>query len=170
MRNVLRLLPVFALAACTAKNSAPADTGAAAVRDTGKAMATDVEADKDAIGKIRSGWMDNANKKDAAAVANYYSDDATFVGTQSPITSGRADIQKAFGQSFAVSKTESIDSKDIAVNGEVAVDYGTFRQVVTPPKGKAQTINGYYMVELRRQSDGSWKIVHHVATTPPAEP
>ena len=97
-------------------------------------------------------------------------DDATFVGTESPLAEGRSAIPSAFAQSFPVSNIESIDSKELVVSGDVAYDYGTFRQVVTMPNAKPQTINGHYLVTLKRQGDGTWKITRHVSTTPPAKP
>lgn len=171
MRSPLRLLPLFVLAACSTSKPAASDSAVAAA-DTGMATANanDEGAAKDAIGKVRASWQENANKKDAATVASYYSDDASFVGTESPVANGRDAIQKNLAQSFAVSNIESIDSKELVVGGDVAYDYGTFRQRVTPPKGPATTVNGYYLVTLRRQPDGSWKITRHVSTTPPVTP
>jgi len=101
-------------------------------------------------------------------VAALYADDATFVGTETPLATGKAEIQKSLAQSLPISKLESIDSKETVVNGDVAYDYGTYKQEVTPPGGKTQTVSGYYLVALKKGSDGVWKIVRHVSTTPPA--
>jgi uncharacterized protein (TIGR02246 family) len=152
------------VAACSKTNTTTGDTSGASA--TAMAPADD-DAAKDAVGKIRSGWQEAANRKDSAAVAAYYTDDATFVGTEAPLAEGRPAIQSALGKMFPISKIESIDSKELVVSGDVAYDYGTFRQQVTPPNAKPQTINGYYIVTLKRQSDGSWKIARHVSTTPP---
>ncbi len=158
---------VFAAAACSKADTSTSDTSGASAAAV--APAND-DAAKDAIGKIRSDWLAAANRKDSAAVAAYYADDATFVGTEAPLAEGRPAIQTAFGKSFPVSKLDNIDSKELVVSGDVAYDYGTFKQQVTMPGGKTQTINGYYLVTLKRQPDGSWKIVRHVSTTPPAGP
>lgn len=164
MRVGALLFLVLAVTACSKTETAASDTSGATA--TAMAPAND-DAARDAIGKIRSDWKDAANRKDSAAVAAFYSDDATFVGTEVAPAEGRAAIQSAFGRMFPVSKVESIDSKELVVSGDVAYDYGTYKQEVTPPNGKAQTINGYYVVTLKKQSDGSWKITRHVATTPP---
>ena len=161
------LVLVFTVAACSKADTPAADTSGATA--TATAPAND-DAARDAIGKIRSDWQAAANRKDSAAVAAYYADDATFVGTESPLAEGRSAIQSAFAQSFPVSNIESIDSKELVVSGDVAYDYGTFRQVVTMPNAKPQTINGHYLVTLKRQGDGTWKITRHVSTTPPAKP
>lgn len=155
---------VFAVAACSKADTSSADTSGATA--TAMAPAND-DAAKEAIGKIRSGWMEAANRKDSAAVAAYYADDATIVGTESPLAEGRAAIQSGFAKSFPVSRLESIDSRELVVSGDIAYDWGTFKQQVTMPNQKPQTIDGYYLVVLKRQSDGSWKITRHVSTTPP---
>lgn len=166
MRVVGLLVLVFTVAACSKTDTPAADTSGAAV--TAAAPASD-DASRDAIGKIRSDWQAAANRKDSAAVAAYYADDATFVGTEAPLAEGRSAIQSSFAQSFPVSNIESLDSKELVVSGDVAYDYGTFRQVVTIPNAKPQTINGHYLVTLKRQGDGTWKITRHVATTPPVQ-
>lgn len=158
---------VFAVAACSKADTSTSDTSGATA--TAMAPASD-DAARDAIGKIRSAWQEAANRKDSAAVAAYYADDATFVGTESPMVEGKAAIQGDFAKTFPVSNFESIDSKELVVSGDVAYDYGTYKQVVTMPNRPPQTINGYYLVTLKRQGDGSWKITRHVSTTPPAKP
>lgn len=161
------LILVFAVTACSKTDTPAADTSGATA--TATAPAND-DAVKDAIGKIRSDWMAAANRKDSGAVAAYYADDATLVGTETPFAEGRSAIQSAFANSFPVSRVESIDSKELVVSGDVAYDYGTFRQLVSMPNAQPQTINGHYLVTLKRQGDGTWKITRHVSTTPPARP
>lgn len=166
-----RLIPLLLISVACTKTGAGAIDSSAAVARTDSAhpanMTADNDAAKDAIGKTREAWKAAADRKDAASVAALYTDDATFVGTETPLASGKADIQKALSGTLPISKLESIDSKETVVNGDVGYDYGTFKQEVTPPGGKTQTINGYYLVALKKGSDGVWKIVHHVATTPP---
>ena len=161
------LILVFAVTACSKTDTPAADTSGATAVAT---VPANDDAAKDAIGKLRSDWLAAANREDSAAVAAYYADDATFVGTEAPLAEGRSAIQSSFAGSFPVSKLESIDSKELVVSGDVAYDYGTFRQVVTMPNAKPQTINGHYLVTLKRQGDGTWKITRHVSTTPPAKP
>ncbi|MDP9176128.1 MAG: DUF4440 domain-containing protein, partial [Gemmatimonadota bacterium] len=130
------LLLLFAVVACSKADTPAADTSGALGTATAPA---DDGAAKDAIGKLRSDWMAAANRKDSAAVAAYYADDATFVGTEAPLAEGRSAIQSSFAKSFPVSKLESIDSKELVVSGDVAYDYGTFRQVVTMPNAQPKT-------------------------------
>jgi len=169
-----RLIPLLiALAACAKGNGPANDSSSVSTGTDSMSAASSTASDataRDAIGKIRMVWQEAVNRNDPAAVAAMYTDDATFVGTEWPPANGRQEIQAALSKAFPISKFESIDSKDLVVNGDMAYDFGTYRQQVTPPKAKAMTINGYYLVINRRQSDGSWKISRHVSTTPPAKP
>jgi uncharacterized protein (TIGR02246 family) len=167
-----RLIPLLLIAAaCNKGNTPAADTTNSTARMDSTApgnMAAANDSAKDAIGKTREAWKAAADRKDAASVAALYTDDATFVGTETPLATGKAEIQKSLAQSLPISKLVSIDSKEVVVNGDVGYDYGTYKQEVTPPGGKTQTVSGYYLVALKKGSDGVWKIARHVATTPPA--
>lgn len=162
MRRRLFLLPlVIAAIACQ-----PADSEPGMATDT--ATADDPAAARAQIEQVRDTWGAAADRDDAAAVAALYAQDAIFVGTETREVRGRSAIQETWAEQFPISNVTRIDSKDLTVSGDVAYDYGEFTQQVTPPNAPAQTINGHYLVILRRQGDGSWKIVRHVSTTPPA--
>ncbi|MEX1185354.1 MAG: SgcJ/EcaC family oxidoreductase [Gemmatimonadaceae bacterium] len=150
-------IPLFALLAC-AEQPAPATSDT-----TGSPAATSAD-----IAAVRDAWLAAAARDDAAAVAAMYTDDAIFVATEAPAARGRAAIQQALAESFPISTIDTVDSREVVVSGDVAYDYGEFRQTVTPPNGAAQTVRGHYVVTLRRQPDGSWKLSKHVSTTPPA--
>lgn len=164
MRKVNWAVAAIVLGGC-AKSSAPAaDTSAGS---TAMAPAADTAIATAAVAKLRNAWADAANRKDAATVAAMYSDNAVFVSSDQPVASGRAAIQAAFAKTFPISSDLKISSEKTEASGDLAYDYGTYTQRVTPPKGKAMEIGGNYLVVLRKQSDGSWKIVRHVGTTPP---
>ncbi|HXV15896.1 MAG TPA: SgcJ/EcaC family oxidoreductase, partial [Gemmatimonadaceae bacterium] len=131
------------------------------------ATPADDNAAKDAVAKVRSAWKDGADKKDSAGVAALYTDDAVLEGTDIMPAHGKAEIQTRLGQMFAGSSVGSIDSKQTVVSGDVAYDYGSFHQTVTPPNAKATTVDGDYLVTLAKQSDGSWKISHHMSNVQP---
>lgn len=156
-QRALLAIPLFALFAC-AEQPAPdkSDTAGAAAAASADIAAT------------RAAWLAAAARDDAAAVAAMYTDDAIFVATEAPAARGRAAIQQALAESFPISTIDTVDSKEVVVSGDVAYDYGEYQQTVTPQNGTPQTIRGHYVVTLRRQADGSWKLSRHVSTTPPA--
>lgn len=149
-------IPLFVLACAEQPAPSTSDTAGAPA-----ATSADVAA-------VRDAWLAAAAKDDAAAVAAMYTDDAIFVATEAPAARGRAAIQQALAESFPISAVDTVDSKEVVVSGDVAYDYGEYQQTVTPPNGTPQTVRGHYVVVLRRQADGSWKLSKHVSTTPPA--
>lgn len=54
-------------------------------------------------------------------------------------------------------------------SGDLAYDSGHYSQDVTPPGGQPMKVSGHYVVVLKRQADGAWKIVQHIAP-PEAQP
>lgn len=162
--RLLALPLVLAVLACEpADDSAARDTAVAGDTPTVK---QDPATSRAELERIRENWRSAAERDDAGAVAALYADDAIFVGTETPEVRGRAAIQERFGEQFPVSTVSRIESRDLTVSGDMAYDYGEFTQQVTPPNAPGQTINGHYLVVLRRQNDGSWKIVRHISTTP----
>ena len=165
MRSRILLVSTIAVvAACSADKPATSDTTQAAA--TSAAPADDA-ASRAAIDSVRSAWKAAADKKDAAALAGYYADDAEMVTTESPLASGKAAILATLTQMLGAVTNTTIDSKNLIIAGNDAYDYGSFKQDVKTPDGKTSTSTGYFMVSLKKQADGSWKIYRHVSTTPP---
>jgi len=167
MRSTLSLALVFVAAACSTTSSSADSTKASAVDPSNATVAGNDDAARSTIDKLRSGWKDAANKKDSATVASYYEDDAVIATSEGPVAIGKDAIQKSLGQMVSVTKINSIDSKQLVVMGDNAYDYGTFDEEGPDATGKTTKRSGYYIVTLHKQGDGSWKINHHVATTPP---
>jgi uncharacterized protein (TIGR02246 family) len=166
MRKRLLIISVVALAAACSKEAPRTSETTSATVATQRA--NDGTAGRAAIEKVRDAWVAAEKKDDAAAVAALYTDDAVFVGTETPAAHGKAAIQEAFAKSFPVSTLTHLESKELIANDKMGYDFGEFTQQVAPPNGKPMTINGQYLVALARQPDESWKITKHVATTPPA--
>ena len=154
-------LAVLVIAACTPR------TEQAATSDT--VAAPDPAADRAAIERVRSDWIAAAERDDAAAVANLYVDDAVMVGSDTPLARGREAIREGLTQGFATASGLEVNSEDLTVSDDVAYDYGTYTQTIRMPDGQTRSGGGHYLVVLKRQADGSWKIVRHLSTTPPTE-
>lgn len=164
MRTTMIALAVGTLAACAKTSTPPADSTASSSAMMPAANTAD---EKAAIAKLRDDWVAAANKKDAATVAGFYTDDASFVTTESPLANGRSAIQAALAKSFAAASDLKVNSEKTELSGDIGYDYGSFTWHITPPKGKPFDSEGRYIVTFKRQSDGSWKIAEHVSTTPP---
>ena len=164
MRTRLTLFCLLlAAGACTTDNAAKTDTATAAAAGDDAAATT-------AITTVRSSWKDAADRKDSTAIAAFYEDDAVLVTSGGPLSNGRAAIEQSVGRLVNAVRVKSIDSKDLTILGDDAFDYGTYTQEVTGADGKVNTLTGYYLVHLHRQSDGSWKIRRHLDVIPPNPP
>lgn len=118
------------------------------------------------IERLRNDWIAAAERDDAATIAPMYAEDAVMVGTGNPPARGREAIQAALTQDFPGSRNLRVESRDLTVSGDLAYDYGEFSVQATPPGGREQTESGHYIVVLKRQPDGNWKIVKHLSTMP----
>ena len=127
--------------------------------------AVDVEAIRAEVATIREAWINAANNDDAAIVAGLYSDDAIVIGPDGTTTSGRMAIETSFATEFGMASALSVTPTDFETDGTMASEMGEFSQTVTSEAGE-QTVTGRYLVVLKRQSDGAWKLVQHISAIP----
>ncbi|MDX1583483.1 MAG: SgcJ/EcaC family oxidoreductase [Thermoanaerobaculia bacterium] len=120
-----------------------------------------------AIGEVRSAWIESAEADDAAAVAKLYAEDAVFVSPMSGPVRGSDALEQHWSETFATAADTTVEPEKTEVSGDLAYDYGTFSQTITPPDGDAQDIEGHYVVVMKR-TGGEWKIVRHLSA--PLEP
>lgn len=124
----------------------------------------DATADLNAINALRSSFETAFNRGDAAALAALYTADAVVMPTHHAAVSGSQAIGGYFGdfmgQMTAQMKITPIETK---VVDDLAFDRGTYTMTLTPKAGGAAMIDtGKYLVLLRRQNDGSWKLTHDI--------
>lgn len=133
---------------------------------------TDTAAARRDIEQIRDQWVAAAERDDAAAVTAFYTDDAVVTAPDTPAAEGRQAIQDHWARNFPISSALQVRSSETEISGDLAYDYGEFSQRITPPRGKAMDVQGRYVVVLKRQADGAWKIDKHLSfpLQPPAAP
>jgi uncharacterized protein (TIGR02246 family) len=148
---------LLACAGCTQAPPAPVDTSAA-----------DMQAIKDAVA---------AEAKDVGAkqfdkMASYYADDAVLMTNGAPPASGKAAIQgmtKMLADMDADLKFEAT-KVDVAKSGELGYAQGTYTIATTDPKTKKRMMEkGTFVSVLKKQADGSWKLVQDI-NTPDSDP
>ncbi len=131
----------------------------------------DMAADVAAIGKVRDAYGAAFKAGDAAALAALYTSDASSMTNGQPTAQGTAAIQAAIaGMSGMASSQElTITAEKTDVSGDLAYDRGTFKQTMTlKTGGEPVTQEGRYIVVLKRQADGSWKIAEEINNLPTA--
>jgi ketosteroid isomerase-like protein len=148
----------FALAGCAPK-TAPVDTAKEA--DALKAWVTQYNADYK-----------------AHDVAKITADQEPTVEGYVPFTAlqkGPGDAKQNaanFAADPALSLELKVDRAEVSKGGDLGYVIGDFTRTATNPKTKAaETGVGGYIVVLRKQADGSWKLVAYTASPgPPAAP
>ena len=98
--------------------------------------------------------------KDIAAVMGSYEPEATVVFEPDAPVSDRAALEQMFtGMSGVDPKFEYPGGHEVIVNGDIAVHIAPWSMTGQTPDGQALAQEGLSIAVLRRQSDGSWKMV-----------
>lgn len=158
MRRTWSLLLVLAAAGCSKGGG---DGGGAA----GAPAASNPEADRATIARLRTEFAQNASAGDVRRVAAAYAPDAVLMQNAQPALVGQAAITEALeGQVAAVSVELSLTSAELVFIGEGwALDRGTYESVVRfRSSGEEKQDQGNYLVLWQRQPDGSWKIARDI--------
>jgi uncharacterized protein (TIGR02246 family) len=165
----------LALSAIACEKSTSEDNGTLAA-NTATAGAADLTQIRQAIEQVDAQWEAAANRGDAAATANLYADDARFMAPNSDIVQGRQNIQAAI-QGLIDARVKNVDftTVDVGASGDLAYEIGHYSLDIQP-QGVAKPITdkGKYVLVVRKQPDGNWKIVADIFNTsepaPPAKP
>ena len=155
MTKMLLLLSVTALLlpACQAREK-PANDGA----EVNSAAAVDTAGDERAIRAQVDHWLQLVKAKDAAGIAELYTEDGAVMPPNAPIGKGRTAIQQTwesmmrtpgFGLTFV---PEQII---VSSSGDMALDRGTYNLTLATD-GTTQTDTGKYVV-VWRKIGGEWK-------------
>lgn len=122
----------------------------------------DVEGEEAAIRGITTEWMDAANAKDVERMVSLYTDDASVFPPNAPLVTGTEGIRTLWSQlvespGFATSlQTTEVE---ISTAGDQAYLVGTYEDTMTDPEGNPMTDRGKWLVVLKKQPDGAWKVV-----------
>jgi uncharacterized protein (TIGR02246 family) len=162
--RVSALSAVLLLLAAAGCSTAPPDTTAA---------------DTEAVNNLRSAYIAAVNAEDAAKTAALYTEDAVRMEPNMPAVKGREAIQKALSEMMSGFDVDiSLTSEELVVDGDWAFDRGQFMTHLMPKDPKAQMImdQGKYIVILRKETDGSWRVAREISNSniplppPPAAP
>ena len=154
----------------------------------GPAEKKDTVADKAAINALRDKVVAAFNANDAAAVAACYTDDAVMMNPNEASAEGKPSIQASYQAMFQQGATRiALTPRETEVSGDWAFETGAGSITVTPkaaPRkvaskraakrtGKPVEVTSRYVVVLKKQAGGSWKVhldIGNSATPRPARP
>ena len=113
-------------------------------------------------------WNEAYAKKDAAALAGAYSDDAALANPGAPLAVGKDAIAKsnaAFTADPNMSVEFASDRVQVAASGDLAYTRGHYTSTFTDPEtNKPVTGTGNYLTVWKKQADGSWRAVEDFIT------
>jgi len=130
--------------------------------------------DEAAVRAVDTEWARAASAGDGSAIAALYASDATILPPMEPLRQG--ETAKKYWVDFTNSFSGPIELTTTALEGrgDLAYGVGTYRMTLTPKKAGAKplpTEEGKYLEVLKKQADGSWKIVYDMwsPNAPPAK-
>jgi uncharacterized protein (TIGR02246 family) len=119
-----------------------------------------------AIEKAILAWQNAANAKDAAAVASFYTEDATLLPPGSPSVKGRKNIQQYWQAFFDAGASDpQLRVVDVTAFGDMAYEIGAFEANLPSPQGGTARTQGKYVVIWKRQPDGGIKMLVDIFNT-----
>src|SRR5580704_16269828 len=134
------------------------------------------DADVTAIKANEVQWVQDFAAKDTDKIVAHYADDATFMATGEPATSGIDAIRAAI-KGMVADPAMSLQFQSskvwVAKSGDLGVTQGTYTLAMTDPQTKkVMNDHGSYVTAFRKQADGSWKAVSDIVTSevPPPAP
>jgi ketosteroid isomerase-like protein len=102
------------------------------------------------------------------AVAALYATDASLLPPMEPIRRGEAAKKYWVDFTNSFSGPTELTTTVVEGRGDLAYAVGTYRMSVTPKKAGAKPLPvevGKYVEVLKKQPDGSWKIVYDMWST-----
>jgi uncharacterized protein (TIGR02246 family) len=128
-------------------------------------------AQEDAVRKLVGEDYDKAMAAgDVAAKMRLYTAEAVLMPPEGPVVSGQEAIRRwheVFFKKGTSPGTTKVD--EIQIFGEWGFARGTFSGTVpSGPAGPPSSVSEKWLVVVRRQADGSWKIARDIWTQEPA--
>ena len=167
LRVSLALFLVLGLVLGLVAGLMPGLTGTAAAENAAQAARVRQE-----IERASARFAEAFARKDAAALAAMYADNAKLLPQFGAMITGKAAIRvfwegllKAGGQDFILTTVH------VGYDGGLAYEVGAYLLTIAPKSAKPITDKGKYVVVWRRQADGSWKLAADIFNSdapPPA--
>jgi ketosteroid isomerase-like protein len=115
---------------------------------------------RDEVAALNEAFGKAASNQDIAELVSFYAPDARMLPPNAPMAEGR-DAVRGVLQSYLDAGANSLElqSVDVLEEGGLVVDVGRYVLGIQPPGADPIQDQGKYVVVLRRQGDGSLKII-----------
>lgn len=152
------LLLAGALAGAALAGCSPAANQAATANGSANAAMPAAADHEAAIRAITERWLELVRNRDAAGIAQLYSEDGAVLPPNAPAGIGRPAIEQVWRDMMAapgIELTFAAEQIVVASGGDMALDRGTYRLAYDGPNGRV-TDTGKYVVVWRNVA-GEWK-------------
>lgn len=164
MRNLTILVALAVGVACKPAPKPDAGTETSSIAsETAAAPAALSAKDEAAVRAVDAEWARAVTAGDAAALNAVYSSDATLLPPNEPVVKGDAVKKYNEGMLGAFTGPTVLTTQTVEGRGDLAYAVGTYRATLTPKKAGAKPLpeeTGKYVEVLKKDADGSWKIVY----------
>ena len=125
-----------------------------------------------AIRDNTKGYVEAYNRGDPAAAAGFYTEDAKILANNMEMVSGRQAIQEFWKTAMEMGvKKMNLETVEVGYDGNLAYERGVSIVDIEPKGEQARTEKGKYLIVLKRQPDGSWKVAVDIWNSDsPAQP
>ena len=124
------------------------------------------EDDETAIRAAAAAFSEYFETGDTASLGRLYTEDALLL-TPSDTVRGRGAIRRWFRPRQGGNRFEhSLETDDLTILGDVAIDRGRWSQTFTDEAGETRTVSGVYLVTWRRGADGGWRMEYDMWHAP----
>jgi uncharacterized protein (TIGR02246 family) len=142
-----------------------AETGMAEGGSATEAKAGLSQDDEARVRAVDTEWARAATVGNGDAIAALYTPEATLLPPGEPMVKGAATKKYWVDFTNGFSGQTELNTMAVEGSGDVAYAVGTYRMALTPKKAGAKPLpvdEGKYIEVLKRQDDGSWKIVYDI--------
>ena len=121
-------------------------------------------ADIAALDALREQFVGLFQVGDASSLAALYTEGAILMPPEKPAATGRQAIESVFRATFGqFSAKLNIDFDETKIAGDWAFERGSYALTLTPRDGgEPIQESGKYLMILRRDSQGSWKLARDI--------
>lgn len=158
---LLAAITTLAAAACAPNKSSTGDSVAAAT------PTVDTAGVQRAIDSANARLSTSFTKADAQGLGAEFADDAIAMEPNVKAARGRNEVDKLYAAKLRSARFPSVSFKttDLVVNGQFAIESGTYDITTQPQKGSPVRDVGKYLTVWKKQPDGSWKIFRDIGNT-----
>src|ERR1019366_8795347 len=118
-------------------------------------------ADEAAIRDADAQWAKTAGAKDLDGTVAYYTDDATVLPPNAPMTTGKQAIRAVWAELLGpgTSITWQANKVEVARSGDLSYILGIYQLTVKDAQGNPVNDIGKFVEVWKKQADGKWKVV-----------